>query len=150
MDQKEIKAYLLEINRLDKKLGGLYRRAAAALGMSDCAMWVLYMLLLEDREMTQQELGEYLQFPKQTINSSVGALCRQGYVELHPIPGTKNKKAVSLTAQGRQFAKEQVGRAIEAEGRAICRMSKERMDQLMELYGDYIELLQEEFEREGF
>ncbi|MCI9134288.1 MAG: MarR family transcriptional regulator [Lachnospiraceae bacterium] len=150
MDQKEIQTYLLELNRLDKRLGGLYRRAAVSLGMSDCAMWILYMLLLENHEMTQQELGEYLQFPKQTINSSVGALRRQEYVQLCPIPGTKNKKAVSFTAKGRQFAGEQVGKAIEAEGRAISRMSREGMDRLMELYKEYLELMQEEFEKEGF
>lgn len=150
MDQREIKSYLLELNRQDKRLGGLYRRAAASLGISDCMMWIFYMLLLEEHPMTQQELGEYLQFPKQTINSSVGALCRQGYVELRPIPGTRNKKAIFLTEVGKRFAGEQVGRSIEAEGRVICRMSAEGMDRFMELYKKYIDLLQEEFEREGF
>lgn len=140
--------YLAKINQQQKQLDSLYRTASASLGISDCAMWIIYLLLTLEGQITQQDMREYMLFPKQTINSAVSSLCQKGYAELHPLAGAKNKKAVSLTVAGKQFAKGSVERIILAEKRAILKMSDDKMKQLIALNEEYACLLEKEFQQE--
>ena len=148
--ETKLKNYLVQLNQHEKRIESLYRKAAASLGLSDCAMWIIYLLLTQESEMTQQDMGEYLMFPKQTINSAVSSLLKKGYVELHPLSNAKNKKAVSLTAAGRQFTKDSVDRVILAEKRAMLKMSDDKMEQFIKLSEEYLCLLEKEFQQENF
>ena len=46
--KRKTKDYLLEISAQEKRFGALYRQAAVAFGLSECAMWVLYFLIYAD------------------------------------------------------------------------------------------------------
>ena len=140
---------LSNIAAQEKQYDALYRNVGAIFGFSDCAMWVLYYLTITEEEISQQDLIGKMMFPKQTINSAVSALAGKGLVELSMIPGTRNKKKVTLTAAGTEIAKNTVERMYQAECRAVRQMGSERMKQFMELYRDFYEHLHEEFEKEG-
>lgn len=143
------KECLANIAGKEKQYDALYRSAGAIFGFSDCAMWVLYYLSITGQDISQQDLIEKMMFPKQTINSAVSVLVAKGFVELSMIPGTRNKKKITLTSAGTEVTNKTVGRMYQAECRAVERMGYERMEQFVELYGEFFEHLHTEFEKEG-
>jgi DNA-binding MarR family transcriptional regulator len=140
---------LANISGQEKQYDALYRNAGAVFGFSDCAMWVLYFLTISGEEVSQQDLIGKMMFPKQTINSAVSVLSGKGLVELSMIPGTRNKKKITLTPAGAEVAQYTVGRMYQAECRAVERMGSGQMELFMELYRDFYEHLLTEFEKEG-
>ena len=143
----ENKEYLAVLAGCEKKYDSLYRGAAAAFGLSDCSMWVLYYLQSAEELLSQQDLIGLMLFPKQTINSAVSGLAKKGYVTLEMIPNTKNRKRILLTDSGRAFAKKTVLRMIQAEERAVSEMSD--IERFVALYAEFFAYLHDEFEREG-
>ncbi|SEH71534.1 DNA-binding transcriptional regulator, MarR family [Ruminococcus flavefaciens] len=143
----ENKEYLAALAGCEKKYDSLYRGAAAAFGLSDCSMWVLYYLQSAEEPLSQQDLIELMLFPKQTINSAVAGLAKNGYVTLEMIPNTKNRKRILLTDEGRAFAERTVLRMIHAEERAVSEMSD--IKRFVTLYEEFFKHLHNEFEREG-
>ena len=141
--------YLMNIARQEKRFDALYRNAGTLFGLPDCAMWVLYFLSTSEDELTQQDLIGKMMFPKQTINSAVAGLVKKGLVELTVIPGTRNRKKLTLTEAGNAMADSTVGRMYRAECRAVERMGAERMTRYIELYRDFFACLQKEFQKDG-
>ena len=142
----ENKEYLAALAGCEKKYDALYRGAAAAFGLSDCSMWVLYYLINAEEPLSQQDLIELMLFPKQTINSAVSGLVGKGYVTLEMIPNTKNRKRILLTDEGRDFAEKTVLRMIQAEERAVSKMSD--IERFVSLYAEFFEHLHDEFKKE--
>ena len=112
-------------------------------------MWVLYYLASTADDISQQDLIEKMMFPKQTINSAVTTLAGKGLVELAMIPGTRNRKKITLTDEGRKLAESTVLKMRQAECRAVESMGKDKMAQFTSLYHDFFNRLQIEFEKEG-
>ena len=147
--KQDAKAYLSEISSQEKRFAALYRQAAAVFDLSECAMWVLYFLITADKPLTQQDLIGRMQFPKQTINSAVSGLAQKGYVELHMIPGTRNRKNILLTENGAELAESTVKRMRAAEERAAKKLGAEKMAQYIALHEEFLGALREEFGKEG-
>ena len=141
--------YLTEAGMQEKRYDALYRKCASVFGLPDCAMWILYYLSSSDEETSQQDLIDKMLFPKQTINSSTIKLADQGMLELTPIPGTKNKKKITLTEQGRKLAEGTVVRIRRAEVQAVKDMGKQKMEQFLTLYREFYECLEAAIKNEG-
>ena len=141
------KEKLNQMNRQARETDSLYHKAALRFGMSDCTFWILYVLLSEEGELTQQDLCEQWNFIKQTLNSAVNGLCRKGYLILEQVPGTKNRKILRLTKAGMDYAKGTVLKVIEAEQAALDRMEDGQLHQLLKLKRKSLALLSEEFEK---
>lgn len=136
-----------QLNRQAKALDALYHRAAMGFGMSDCAFWVLYVLLSEERDLTQQDLCEDWSFIKQTLNSAVIGLREKGYLVLEPVPRDKNRKLLRLTPAGRRYAEGSVMKVIRAEQAAMASLTEEEFQQLLALKDRSLRLLTEELEQ---
>ena len=141
--------YLTEAGMQEKRYDALYRKCASVFGLPDCAMWILYYLSSSDEELSQQDLIDKMLFPKQTINSSTIKLADQGMLELTPIPGTKNKKKITLTEQGRKLAEGTVVRIRRAEVQAVKDLGKQKMEQFLTLYREFYECLEAAIKNEG-
>lgn len=148
MDDKT-RRYILDMSLQEKRFGALYRSLAASFGISECGMWIMYYLLIAEAEISQQELMGLMMFPKQTINSAVSGLVKKGFIELEMIPGTRNRKKIMLTREGRSFAGDTVCRLQQAESKAISRMGDRKMEQYIGLHNEYLELLEKEFSGKG-
>ena len=149
MTDPSTKDYLTQIARQEKQFDALYRRVGVRFGLPDCTMWVLYFLISAEGNITQQELIGKMMFPKQTINSAVMNLDKKGFVTLRIVPGTRNRKTITLTKSGRELAKNTVERMLKAELYAVNAMGAERISQYIELYHVFYNYLQEEFRKEG-
>lgn len=141
--------YLTSIAKQEKQFDALYRNAGALFGLPDCAMWILYYLSISEDELSQQDLIEKMLFPKQTINSAVTGLVKKGLIELSMIQGTRNRKRITLTDDGKELADATVVKMWQAECRAVESLGKDKMAQYIELYHDFFNRLQSEFEKEG-
>lgn len=100
------------------RLNELYGDWARQHGMSYNTMMVLYAL---DRAqaVTQRQIAAEWLIPKQTVNTVVKELERQGRVSFAAGRDQK-EKLVSLTEQGKTFAAERLGDLYALEDRALA------------------------------
>ena len=121
----DIKEQLSRLNTISKKSVALYHRFALSIGLSDSSLGVLYALLEAEEPCSQFDLCNDWSIPKQTINTAVAALQKKGLVSLSHIAGTRNKKSVALTDEGRAFAEKTVGVLHQAELDALAELTGE-------------------------
>ena len=145
---KRIIAGLKRMGREDSRYDALYRRVYAAFGLAPCATWVLYFLLASEDGLTQHEIADMMMFPKQTVNSAVARLAKDGMVEFFAAEGSRKEKRIRLTATGRDYADQTVNRLLQAEIRATQKFGEKKMDALSDLRAEYLNLLKSEFERD--
>ncbi len=144
---KDIKEQLYDLNKMSKKSVALYHKVALSIGVYDSALGILYALLEAETPCSQYDLCSDWFIPKQTINSSVAALQKKGLISLSPIAGTKNKKSISLTDAGREFAERYIGRLYDAELRALTELTPEDRELYIRLNQKYNKSLTENIER---
>lgn len=101
----------------------LYSEWAKAHGMSGNEAMTLYALDLE-RPCTQKQISQEWLIPKQTLNTIVKDLERQGYVCFEPQPG-KREKLVRFTEAGRVYAREHLQELYRMEEQAMEALSED-------------------------
>lgn len=140
MKRKKVEKRLSEYNGIIKENDELYRGIARAFGLPDCAFWILYALRESGETLTQSEICYAMYQPKQTVNSSLKKLEREGYLVLKEMPDRRSKE-VRLTAKGVTLAQRTVDHVIYAEHTALSGLTEEEQKTFMELFRRYTELL---------
>ena len=87
---------LTEYNRLYKENSAIYHDVCNRFGLSDSTFWILYILRTEEAPITQSDICVALSQPRQTVNSSLKKLEREGLLALSG-EGGRHGKPVSLT-----------------------------------------------------
>lgn len=124
----------VELTKIAKRLDEQYHNYAVFCGMSDPALWVLYALYeSQDETFTQNDLVSMWLYPKQTINYTVNALVKNGWVRLEHLPGTRNSKALRLTEEGMSVCDEKIRPLMKAEEQSINRLSEKQQELLLYL-----------------
>lgn len=133
-----------KLNKLYKAQNELYHKFAVHFGVADTALWVLYVIYSSETPRTQYDLAEEWCFPKQSVNSAISNLEKEGYIYLETVPGTRNRKNVILTEAGKAFCLHTVARLIEAENRAFSHFNEEERNLYITLFEKQIAYLKEE------
>ena len=141
---KHLSKKMLELNEIMKETDDLYKNLAKKFKMSDCMMWILYILREDDRAVTQSDICNLMCMPKQTVNSSLKKMEAEGYIELLNI-NDKRSKQVCLTEKGVDLANNTVDRIISKENNALSKMDEEEQELLINLFKKYKDLLKESF-----
>lgn len=141
----QVKRQIDVINQLIKELNSLYHIAAVKSGVSDGEICVWSMLLTTDKEYSQQDLCELLFLPKQTINSIISGLIKKGYVFLEHVPGTRNRKVIRLSDEGRNYGEKNIMWIFKAEQHAIEDADPREVCTLISMLEKYINKLKREF-----
>lgn len=144
MDE-QIKRQIDVINQHIKELNSLYHIAAVKSGVSDGEICVWSMLLTTDKEYSQQDLCELLFLPKQTINSIISGMKKKGYISLEHVPGTKNRKVIRLSDNGRNYGQNNIMWIFEAEQHAMSDTDPHEISALTSMLEQYIHNLKKEF-----
>lgn len=144
MNSREI---IYQIERERKEQNAIYHAAAVKCGLTDTALWVLYCISEPDEDQTQQDLCRRGFYAKQTINTAISGLMRNGFVELIPIPGTRNHKKIHLTSKGRELVDQTALPLKAAEERAYEKLSEEELSAYLETAHRLNEYLREEIEK---
>ncbi len=135
----EERRYLEKYNELYKENDKLYHQATRALGMSDCAFWIMYALR-ENSPLTQSELCAILCLPKQTVHSALKKLMDDGLLEA---AGERDgrSKYIRFTEQGKALARHTVDRVMEVEAAAFGGLTDGEKEQFIGLFDKYTRLL---------
>lgn len=144
MDE-QVKRQIDVINQHIKELNSLYHTAAVRSGSSDGEICVWSMLLTTDKEYSQQDLCELLFLPKQTINSIVSGMIKKGYLFLEHVPGTRNRKVIRLSDEGRKYGEKNIMWIFDAEQHAMEDTDPHEISTLTSMLEKYIKKLKKEF-----
>ena len=121
----------------------LYNRWAAAHGVNNYRLFVLYVLDNHPGA-TQKAIADHAGLPKQTVNTVVRALRDEGYVTLSPASGDRREKNASLTPAGQTYARALLEPLYALEDAVFARMGDTRVQEMM----DAIALFNMLFEKE--
>lgn len=143
----DITDFIRQVAQLEKEQDAIYRSVAAKYGLSDSAMWILYMITDTEEPCTQQDLCHQSCFPKQTINSAVNRMIKEGYAVLETIPGTRNQKKVLLTKEGKALAGRTVNCLREAEKKAYGKLTAKEREAFLTATQKITESLREETQK---
>lgn len=134
------------INQRIKELNSLYHMAAVKSKISDGEVDIWSALLTTTEEYSQQDLCEILSLPKQTVNSLIAGMVKKGFVVLEHIPGTRNRKVIRLTEEGRSYGIEKVQWIFDAEQRAMEDTDAAEVQAYVSMLEKYIKKLRKEIE----
>ena len=142
----EIKNRIDIINQKIKELNALYRAAAIKSGISDGEISIWSLLLCSEKEYSQQDLADILYLPKQTVNSIISNLVKKRLVFLEHVPGTRNRKVVRLTKEGRAYGESRVMWIFQAEEKAMEETVPEEINACISMLENYIRRFKDEID----
>lgn len=140
----DTKGQLETINQQIKEMVGVYRGVVGRSGISENEFWIWYALIIMEGDYSQQDICSSWSLSKQTVNTIVTHMVRKGLAYLEVVPGTRNRKIIRLTEDGRAYGEDLVREVFEAEGRAFQRLSEAERIACTTALGRYIDLLKEE------
>lgn len=141
MNEKE---YCKQFTEIYNQYNGFYHSYAVAQGFSDTVFWILYLLCKAEKSYSQNELAEELCIAKQTVNSAVAKLAKDGYVELISRKGLRQGKYIALTETGKARCRESVLPLLNAEKRSMEKLGGEEAAHLLKLFQTRLQYLTEE------
>lgn len=136
---EKVKELLKEFNRIDKELDDVYHEAAWKMGISDSAFSIFYILYDLGDGCLQRDICREVFANKQTVNSSIRKLEREGYLYLKQ--GRGRDKHIFLTERGRQFVERYIIPVVCKENEAFTALKPEEQRELLRLTNIYVENL---------
>lgn len=130
----------------EKKIGELHHRIATQIGISDSVMWTLYCIFEAETIHTQNSIAMKMGVPKQTINSAVNWLMKQGYIYMEQLHVARNNKQILLTKAGTEFCKRYIAPLVKAEELAFGKLNTEEQETYLSLGIKHNQFQMEEFE----
>ena len=103
-----------KMNRIESLYNMLYKETDDFFGMTSTAFWLLYFIR-EKNHCTQSEIASRLSIPKQTVNSSLKRLEKDGFIRLEADSDNHRNKLLSFTEKGEELAKSTIDRVFELE-----------------------------------
>ena len=104
-----------EYTYLSGEINSLYHEAAVKMGVSDSVMNIMYVISERDGRCMQSEVSRLTGISRQTINSAIRKLEKDGMVYLEQ--GQGRNTIICLTEKGREFAAEKIEPLFEIENR---------------------------------
>lgn len=134
---EEIKRF----NHLTGEIEGLYHEAALRLGFSDSIMQILYTICCIGDGCPLSDICKLSGARKQTINSSIRILEKDGLVYLKALDG--RTKTVYLTERGKLTVDGTVSRLIDIENQIFASWTKEEREEYLRLTKAYMTAFKE-------
>ena len=123
----------------------LYRDVATSFGISESAFSILYAIFLAgEKGISQRDICVQMCIGKQTVNSSIHKLEREGVVELKSGPGRRGLLA-HLTPVGLELAERTIVPMVEAELAALREFDDRELELSLLLGRRYTDALRSHF-----
>ena len=120
---------------------------ALKFGLSDSAMWILCTMREANRELTQSEIAQEMSMSRQTVNSAIKNLEKQGYLRLEAVSGDRRNKILSFTEEGETFVKRTVDRVLSLEHQVFENLEVEEQEQITQILRKYTRFMREGAEK---
>lgn len=124
-----------EYTYLSGEINSLYHEAAVKMGVSDSVMNIMYVISERDGRCMQSEVSRLTGISRQTINSAIRKLEKDGMVYLEQ--GQGRNTIICLTEKGREFAAEKIEPLFEIENRIWNEWTPEEQRQYLGLTRKY-------------
>lgn len=147
MSKLELHEMQSEYNRLWKEADEIYRDMANHFRLSECAMWIVYIIRETEKPLIQSEICDILSLSKQTVNSALKILEADGYIALEVAEANQRSKWVALTTKGNKLAERTADRIISIEQDAFSAFSAEERRIFIGLMQKYINGLRNEADK---
>lgn len=138
-------AVLKRYNHLLGEMEAVYHDLSFRLGMSDSVSKILYTLSFEEKRVLLHTLCRQTGLSKQTVNSALRKLEREGLVSLEAVDG--RAKTVGLTETGRRFSERTARRIIALEDQILNAWPEEDVRQYLALTERFLDALREQSEK---
>ena len=126
-----------QLNRLYKELDDIYHEIALAIGISDSALAVLYVVCTLGDGCLQKDICREAYVSKQTISSSVRNLERNGFLYLEK---SGREKHICRTEKGRQCVEQKIRPVVDMENGAFREMEPDERAEFIRLSQKYVDL----------
>lgn len=122
---------LAELNRIIRSGNAVYSEMARSFGMSESLFWILYTLRESGEALTQSQVVSDIQFPKQTINSALRGMLKDGLITLEE---GRRAKPIRLTERGEALCVRTVDRVLAQEKAAFDALSETEQTEFLTLF----------------
>ena len=130
-----------------KEVDDLYHMLALKFNLSDSAMWILCTMREANRELTQSEIAQEMSMSRQTVNSAIKNLVKQGYLRLEAVSGDRRNKILSFTEEGETFVKRTVDRVLSLEHQVFENLEVEEQEKITQILRKYTRFMREGAEK---
>ena len=130
-----------------KEIDDVYHMLALKFGLSDSAMWILCTMREANRELTQSEIAQEMSMSRQTVNSAIKNLEKQGYLRLEAVFGDRRNKILSFTEEGEIFVKRTVDRVLSLEHQVFENLEVEEQEKITQILRKYTRFMREGAEK---
>ena len=132
----------INYTRMSKEMDDLYHELALRAKLSDSALDILYALCALGDGCLQRDICALSFTSKQTINSAIRKMEREGLLYL--MPGRGRDLHICLTCAGRSLAQEHVQPVLDMECRALEALTPEDREVLLRLTRTYVSRFREQ------
>lgn len=139
---KKISARIHRINYLNAELNALYHNASLKLGLTDSASIVLYTIYDNGENCLLSEIYKQSGISKQTVNSAIRNLEKEGVIFLEQHSGRAKK--VVLTDLGKDYVQKTVARLFNAEATAFSSWTEDEINAHIGFMEKYIDSFREQ------
>ncbi|HQO11894.1 MAG TPA: MarR family transcriptional regulator [Petrotogaceae bacterium] len=144
MDKKKVHTQLMEYYQIFKETDAIYNRLAKRAGLAESAYWVIYSIRMMDGRCTQKEICSQWSLSKQTVNSGLKYLEKEGLIMLAEFSEDRRSKEILLTENGEKFSKKYIDTVFEMEMETFEKMSDRERKGLIDSSRRYRDLLQKQ------
>lgn len=138
-------AVLREYNKIYKQFNDIYRDIAAQIGVSNSVFDIMYTICELGNGCQQKDICETTLIPKQTVNSSIRILEKEGFLRLESGKGRGMK--IYLTPLGEEKIERLMRPVIDIETQAFEALGEEQAQAMLELNSRHNAALREAFDR---
>lgn len=136
---------LAAFNKFYKEIHDIYHEMSVNAGLSDSSFDILYSIFELGDGCLQSDIRRISFLPKQTINSSIHKLEKDGYIYFSN--GRGRTKHINLTDEGKILIQEKIYPVIKCENNSFSLLDKEEQILLLNVSDKYSKALRNEFNK---
>lgn len=132
---------ILRNNKQISRSNAIYRKFSMKCSIPESELQILYCLSLSSNGSPIQEMIDFTNLPKQTINSALRNMEKKEWIVLEKI-NSKNKKAI-LTDKGKEVSNRTAQRILNLESEVFKSFPKNIVDEYLKFMDEYLDKLEE-------
>lgn len=144
MDEVTFCDFLKSVNQVYKRSCNVYYRLAAHYGFTETMFDILYFVRENEDCFTQAQICSNLYLRKQTVNSALKKLERDGYIYLTHGETNHKNKIIRFTEKGENMVRETIDPIFEVERKAFEALSLEERTGIMHYGLRHMEVLEQQ------